>query len=299
MFHQWADGNFHAYDAKTGDPLWQFQTGVAGGGGAAISYEIDGEQYVALSTGPAMWAFKLNGPIPPASPPVMPLVSDDPFVGPIEDTNLIETMSLGKVTLWRRGSRYFIDEFSFNPYRARVKVGEKVTWVNNGKLPHTIAAMDGSWTTQRMTPSDESSVVINKPGKYTYICKDHPWTYGQLIVENEISSGTGIYSEEQAQRGKAAFNQNCSTCHLESLAGNGRAPALIGDTFSLHWESPKVADLFERIRTTMPQVAPGSLDEQTYLDIVTFLLKSNGVPSGKQELKADSPSMGNTVRSLK
>ena len=45
MFQSAPDGNFQAYDAKTGDLLWQFQIGAAGG--PPLSYEIDGEQYVA------------------------------------------------------------------------------------------------------------------------------------------------------------------------------------------------------------------------------------------------------------
>jgi quinohemoprotein ethanol dehydrogenase len=45
-----AKGIFHAYDAKTGAELWQFnaQTGVLPG---AISYELDGKQFIAASVG--------------------------------------------------------------------------------------------------------------------------------------------------------------------------------------------------------------------------------------------------------
>jgi plastocyanin len=25
--------------------------------------------------------------------------------------------------------------------------------------------------------------TFDKPGSYTYICKEHPWVYGQVIVE--------------------------------------------------------------------------------------------------------------------
>jgi len=58
MFHDWGDGNFQAYNAQNWRVVWQFQTGVGGGiGGAAISYELDGEQYIALSVGPALCAF--------------------------------------------------------------------------------------------------------------------------------------------------------------------------------------------------------------------------------------------------
>jgi hypothetical protein len=41
------------------------------------------------------------------------------------------------------------------------------------------------------------------------------------------------------------------------------------------------------IGTAMPQKDPGSLAPETYVDIVTFLLSKNGVPSGAAELPAD------------
>jgi alcohol dehydrogenase (cytochrome c) len=44
------EGNFFALDARTGDKLWSFQTG-AGHRGSAISYSVNGRQYVATPTG--------------------------------------------------------------------------------------------------------------------------------------------------------------------------------------------------------------------------------------------------------
>ena len=69
-----AGGSVQAYDAKTGDLLWEFQTGLRGARGPAMSYEVDREQYVAVATGTALWSFKLGGSLPPrpALPPVTP-----------------------------------------------------------------------------------------------------------------------------------------------------------------------------------------------------------------------------------
>ncbi len=44
------EGNFFALDARSGDKLWSFQTG-AGHRGAAISYSVNGKQYIATTTG--------------------------------------------------------------------------------------------------------------------------------------------------------------------------------------------------------------------------------------------------------
>jgi glucose dehydrogenase len=44
------NGLFKAFDAATGKVLWQFQCG-AGVNAAPISFEIDGEQYIAVAAG--------------------------------------------------------------------------------------------------------------------------------------------------------------------------------------------------------------------------------------------------------
>src|SRR5262249_14965466 len=64
LFRAAGDGNVIAYDASTGSTLWQFHIGVPGGGGPIASYLLAGEQYLAVSAGRRVWAFKLNGTIP-------------------------------------------------------------------------------------------------------------------------------------------------------------------------------------------------------------------------------------------
>ena len=75
------------------------------------------------------------------------------FNGPIQDVNRIEIVSNVRDSSGG-GSRYMNDEYAFSVYRARVKVGTQVMWVNNGRLKHTVSAEDGSWTT-----GDRKSVV--------------------------------------------------------------------------------------------------------------------------------------------
>ena len=77
----------------------------------------------------------------------------------------------------------YVDEFALMPTRAKVKVGDSVTWTNNGKVVHTIATRDGAWTTGPIQPGQSATVKFDKPGTYTYSCTDHPWTYAQLVVE--------------------------------------------------------------------------------------------------------------------
>jgi mono/diheme cytochrome c family protein len=95
----------------------------------------------------------------------------------------------------------------------------------------------------------------------------------------------GVYTEAQADRGLTAFGQSCSGCH--ALAADGKAP-LVGQPFWKSFQQKSVGDLLAYVSANMPNGAPGSLNESTYRDIVALMLKSNGFPAGKTELRSDN-----------
>jgi plastocyanin len=179
VFQMAGDGNLQAYDASNGNLVWQFQTGDLGGS-PPISFENAGEQYIATVVGGNVWAFKLGGTLPQHPAPAIP--PQEEFSGPITNAATIETTTLAR-DMGITGSHYIIDEYEFNPYRARIKAGTRVYWRNNGTMIHTIVGEDGSWTTGPLEPLDINSVVFDKPGTYVYHCKEFPWDYGQIIVE--------------------------------------------------------------------------------------------------------------------
>jgi S-disulfanyl-L-cysteine oxidoreductase SoxD len=55
-----------------------------------------------------------------------------------------------------------------------------------------------------------------------------------------------------------------------------------------NWNGLTVGDLFDRIRKTMPQSAPGRLTRQQNSDILAFMLSANKFPAGKTELYRQS-----------
>jgi quinohemoprotein ethanol dehydrogenase len=190
VFHVEPDGEFQAYDAKSGDVLWRFQTGEVGlgggagpGGGSAVSYENHGEQYIALTMNHRVWAFKRGGAVAPLpAPPAPPTVLA--WTGRIEEMPAIK---LGGVTSFNIASANrkveWSNDYAVTPSRVRTAVGTMVTFANSSKLAHTIAARDGSWSTGPIKPGESGSTMIAKPGTYEYICTEHPWSIGQLIVE--------------------------------------------------------------------------------------------------------------------
>jgi len=106
----------------------------------------------------------------------------------------------------------------------------------------------------------------------------------------------GVYTTAQADRGKAVFNTTCLRCHGEDLGGN-TAPALKGDRFQSSWGGDVIDSLFTKVRDTMPPNFGTILDDQVKLDIVTYILQTNGFPAGTTEIKVGSSDLA-TVQIL-
>jgi alcohol dehydrogenase (cytochrome c) len=192
VFHGEGDGNIQARDARTGELLWQFQTGSVGAdAGPAITYELDGEQYLAVassggesdgSTGDMVWAFKLGGTVQPLNPPPAPSLVRT-FRGIVVDTNniTIDFSERQKDTIRPPGLK--VDDYeTFEPRRVRVRAGTRVSWKNTGNEPHTISVRQHTWTTGGIAPGATGSIQFDTPGTYVYTCDNHPWQQGEITV---------------------------------------------------------------------------------------------------------------------
>jgi len=127
---------------------------------------------------------------------------------------------------------------------------------------------------------------FDKPGSYIYHSKEYPWAYGEIIVvPAAASSGASSGAQQnpaasgQVALGKTDYAASCSSCHGENLSGRDRAPALAGNSFGAKWAGRDALDLFNRIRTTMPPTAPGTLSDESYAAIVSYILYSNANPA--------------------
>jgi amicyanin len=171
------NGNFDAFDAQTGDKLWQFQTG-AGVNSTPITYEIDGKQYIAVASGgnfqlnfprgDALWVFSLDGTLGPVAAPPAPS-SEVP-------ANAYATNNVKIV------------DFAFNPGTIIVPPGTTVTWTNTGAQPHSATS-----TVSETNPVTFDSGILNTgqsysftfdtPGTYDYFCVPHPFMRGKVVVD--------------------------------------------------------------------------------------------------------------------
>ena len=188
MFWASADGRFEAYDARTGERVWTFRTSPAGSWlrpGSVATYDIDGTQFIAVPMGGELWAFALDGVVPERGEPGSWLPADvEPWRAPVpRDTNTIETATLVENPGWAiGGKRNAIDEHTFNPIHARVEVGAKVQFLNNGLMSHTIAGRDRSWNTGAIGPAAWAFQTFDEAGTFLFHCSDHPWAIGVITV---------------------------------------------------------------------------------------------------------------------
>ena len=104
-----------------------------------------------------------------------------------------------------------------------------------------------------------------------------------------------FYSEEEAKRGLTEYANYCAKCHLENLGGSGSAPGLVGSAFMRDFYT--VGDFYSKVSMSMPADNVHGLSDATYLDIVAYLLKANGLPAGKKDLKPDVNEMKEMVLS--
>ena len=121
---------------------------------------------------------------------------------------------------------------------------------------------------------------------------------GQAPVgaQEKRSVWDGVYTEEQAARGKDEYEYNCGNCHIHDLSGDSikDVPPLATNDFLSKWYGKSVKELLDYITQTMPQDSRGSLGARTYADVTAYILKVNTFPSGAQAL-ADSPALASTV----
>lgn len=96
------------------------------------------------------------------------------------------------------------------------------------------------------------------------------------------------YTTTQARAGEEAYRDVCATCHKPDLAGASDTPQLAGDTFLGMWGGRPATELFAYVNAAMPP-AGRKPDAETLMNVVAYILKKNGMPSGRTPLDETAP----------
>lgn len=97
------------------------------------------------------------------------------------------------------------------------------------------------------------------------------------------STQDGLYTDEQAKRGRNVYLGSCKSCHAPQ--------SHTGATFNQFWRGKQLSDLFTFVSTKMPKNDPGSLSPEDAADVVAYLLKMNAMPTGPEEMWGDADSL--------
>jgi glucose dehydrogenase/plastocyanin len=205
------DGNVLALDARTGKELWRFQTG-SGIAAAPITYEIDGDQYVAVfaaggtnpyggsvTQGDSLWAFKLGGRYTTESgssegPDTAPLSIRRPVQGgPVEGSTVDNTVYLARAsrTADTNGQQDSTLQRAMQPTHMRVPVGTTVTFLNPGAetfpnvpnvLPHCATQYFEGLFNARLNPGESFEYTFDRAGEYFFNDCTDPRPAGKIEV---------------------------------------------------------------------------------------------------------------------
>ena len=101
---------------------------------------------------------------------------------------------------------------------------------------------------------------------------------------------TGGFTDAQAAAGFTSYRVHCASCHRPDLSGLNEARPLTGVSFMGIWRERTAGQLVAYLSAAMPLApgVPGSLGEQTYVNLAAFILRANGAEPGDEPLTAAS-----------
>jgi alcohol dehydrogenase (cytochrome c) len=197
------DGNLIAMDATSGRELWRFQTGAAISA-SPITYQIDGQQYVAILAqgtgipygtggltgvplGDNLIAFKLGATQVPQQPTPKPPAVRRPVSGnPVTGASVGNTVLLGKSSA--TSAEQSINSGSTNgmfPTFMQVPVGTTVTFTNPGSNSFTHCAtqfFEGLFNFS-LPPGQSMSYTFTQAGEYFFNDCQNPRSTGKIVVQ--------------------------------------------------------------------------------------------------------------------
>jgi mono/diheme cytochrome c family protein len=87
----------------------------------------------------------------------------------------------------------------------------------------------------------------------------------------------GVYTFEQAERGVALYKSKCASCHAPNRFTDD-------ELFLTPYAGKPMWEMFEVISDSMPEDDPGSMKPEEYADVIAYLLRLNGFPTGQTAL---------------
>lgn len=130
-----------------------------------------------------------------------------------------------------------------------------------GRLAVLAMVLVGCWTVVTIGAAEQETAA---PAVAAAETADH-------VAADTRSVWDGVYTVDQARRGRRVYQDECGSCHKVEEFHQGYSTAV---------------DLFDS-RFTMPESAPGALTEQAYADLIAYVFQEAEMPPGETELPGD------------
>ena len=89
-------------------------------------------------------------------------------------------------------------KWGYAPATRRVAPGTWVTWSNAGQDGHTVTAVDGSFDSGNLDPSEGFSWYFDQSGTFQYVCTLHPWMSGTIVVGEPSGEPSAVSGQPSA-----------------------------------------------------------------------------------------------------
>jgi glucose dehydrogenase/plastocyanin len=288
LFHTQMDGWLVGRDAATGDELWRFQMGAPSQAGT-ISYEINGEQYIATTNmagsqpyaqggnGDAVWAFKIGGKAiyhtgPRSDPIYVSGSSEAPNPLPIanwrrpvdntpDDGVPPNTVYMARSNGTATATKDSTATSSMVPSRLTVLAGTTVTFTNpsdaafnvpgSGNLKEHCATQffEGKFNF-RLQPGQSAHYTFDREGEYFYNDCTDPRPVGKVIVTLTPQDMPGALRFEPA-----VLNMKGADGRFTGVEGHVTAMFDVPEGYELDGEvqlqTPLTAELFPAVTAKM------------------------------------------------
>ncbi|MBD0735149.1 PQQ-binding-like beta-propeller repeat protein [Streptomyces sp. CBMA29] len=200
LFQGGPDGVLTAMKDTDGAPLWTWQCG-AGVNTSPMTYEVDGEQYVAvlaggnglpypdIPKGDHLWAFKIGGKVGPAAAPVPPSRRNQIRTAPVTGQTAGDTVTLGRV--WDSSknapgsAESMVAQNAMAPQHLTVPKGTTVTFTNpasNAAAHGAVSFFEGEFDTGLLMPGQSATHTFDTVGEFFYNDPVAPQSTGKIVV---------------------------------------------------------------------------------------------------------------------
>jgi plastocyanin len=131
-----------------------------------------------------------------------------------------------------------VAEMTFAPAMANANVGDTISWVNVGKIPHTVTAKDGSFDKTPIAPGERFNYVLRKEGSIAYVCSYHPGMDAMLMVGPALAGVAvpGADAGKTKPDSPAPVSKGLAETHVIEVKDSSFTPATlearVGDTIS-------------------------------------------------------------------